>query len=267
MARVLVGTSGYSYQHWKGVLYGPGVPQRLWLDAYASVFTTVELNVTYYSVPKAETFAAWADRTPEGFRFALKGPRTITHYRRLLAVEEPLAAFAERLSHLATKAEVVLWQLPPRMPADAGRLDAFAALLEREMSGMRHAFEFRHDSWFADPVYDVLRARRAALVVAHAPWRAPVEVLTAPFVYLRLHAGGERPDGCYTERELSGWAGSVKRWAASGRDVYAYFNNDPHGCAVHNALRLAELTGAPLGAAPHFQATAHATPLLEEARR
>lgn len=246
MARVLVGTSGYSYRHWRGILYGPGVPQRLWLEAYAGLFTAVELNVTFYRMPDAETFEGWRDRTPPGFAYVLKGPQTITHYRRLLGTGDSLALFAERSAVLGGKLECVLWQLSPKMPADEARLGGFAEALHGAMPGVRHAFEFRHPSWFSRPVYRLLREQGFALVTAHAPWREPVEEATAPFAYLRMHAGAERADGCYTERELAHWSGRVAAWTAGGRDVYAFFNNDPHGCAVRDGVRFAELTHAPL---------------------
>lgn len=236
-ARLLIGTSGYSYRHWRDVFYPRGVPPSRWLEFYADRFDAVELNVTHYRLPQRETFEGWHRRTPDTFRFAVKGPRTITHYRRLLHAEEPLTALLDRASALGDKLAVVLWQLPPSMKADAERLDAFCDLLASRTT-VRQTFEFREESWFAEPVYEVLRAHGYALCVAHSPRLAPRDVLTAPYTYLRFHGGERMYDSAYTAEEIAGWARRVRRRLRAGVDVHAFFNNDPHGYAVHDALAL-----------------------------
>lgn len=244
MPRLLVGTSGYSYPHWRGVLYPEGLPQRSWLERYAQVFPAVELNVTFYRLPSADTFRDWAARTPPAFRFGLKGSRLVTHYRRLAECDEAVGEFLDHACGLSEKLESVLWQLPPTLPADRALLAGFCELLSRQTVRARHAFEFRHESWFAPETYATLEQYSHALCVADAPSRAPIERVTAPFVYVRLHAGAERDDGGYSERELVSWGERARAWLAEGLDVYAFFNNDAEGCAVRDAQRLIALSGA-----------------------
>lgn len=244
MPRFLAGTSGFSYPHWRaGVFYPEGLKQAEELEYYASVFGTVELNTTFYRLPGAGTFEAWRDRTPPGFRFAVKGSRYITHVKRLKDPAEPVRRFLDHASRLGRKLEVVLWQLRPDQKADLGRLESICDALATDAVRARHAFEFRNESWFSEPVYELLRRRRFAAVLAHSPtWRQP-DVVTAPFVYLRFHGGERLYDSEYTKGELAGWAKLVRRRTSEGLDVYAYFNNDPRGYAVRDASRLRELVG------------------------
>lgn len=256
--RILIGTSGWTYPHWRGVLYPPGMPQRVWLETYATEFGAVELNATFYRLPRPEVFAGWARRTPEDFRFAIKASRQITHRRRLADCADTIAWLFAPVARLGRRAEVVLWQLPPDLRADAGRL---AGLLE-DLAGdpvagrLRHAFEFREPSWFAAPVFEVLAAHRAAVVAADHPFtvllpsmRAPrgadLPVLRAPhtadFVYLRRHGPRGRYRGRYSEAMLRAEAGRLRRWAGEGRNVYVFYNNDAEGHAVRNARRLRAL--------------------------
>lgn len=239
-ARLLVGTSGYSYQHWKGVFYPPDVHEPRWLEYYAEHFDAVELNVTFYNLPKPETFTEWHDRTPDGFRFAIKGSRLITHYHRLHDVDEAVATFFDHASGLGGKLDAVLWQLPPRMKPDPERLDAFCALV-KHASPARHAFEFRDPAWFAPETYRVLKRHRCALVLADSPsLKTPAE-LTAPFTYLRFHGGAVLGGSEYSEEELAPWAERARGWLAGGTDVYAFFNNDAHGFALADARRFPAL--------------------------
>jgi uncharacterized protein YecE (DUF72 family) len=241
-ARFLWGTSGYAYDHWRGVFYPPGVRTSDRLAFYAQAFPAVELNVTFYRLPSEKAVGAWHDRTPEAFRFVAKGSRTITHYRRLLNAEEPLRTFLGRMQPLGGKLEALLWQLPPRMKADAERLDAFCGLLHRQAPRVRHAFEFRDDSWEADAVLEVLRRRGCGLVLADREGPLGPPVVTAPFTYLRFHGGTAGGSG-YTEAELRAWARRARGWREEGCDVYAFFNNDAEGHAVADARRFADLMG------------------------
>lgn len=242
MSRLLVGTSGYSYQHWKGVFYPQGLKQAAWLYYYAERFEAVELNVTFYRLPDHEVFEDWRRRTPDGFRFAVKGSRLITHYHRLHDVREAVHTFFRAASGLGNKLEVVLWQLPPKMRADAARLNAFCSLLRR-YSKARQAFEFRQESWFAEETYEVLRRHGYALCIANSPGWETAEEITAPFTYLRFHGGRVLYGSDYSEAELRQWARKARRWLGGGTDVYAFFNNDAHGYALGNARRLRELLG------------------------
>jgi uncharacterized protein YecE (DUF72 family) len=241
---IYIGTSGYNYPHWSGgVFYPREMPQARWLEHYARHFGSVELNVTFYRLPDKSVFQSWHERTPARFAFAIKGNRYITHIKRLKDCREPLARFMRHSSALKEKLHVVLWQLHPRMRADLGRLEAFCKLLRASAKArcVRHAFEFRHESWFCEGVYELLRARNHALCIAHSPRWPRAEIATADFFYLRFH-GGERLYGSnYSEEELGECAAKIRAWLKKGSDVYAYFNNDAQGYAVHNALRLRKL--------------------------
>lgn len=239
-----IGTSGWNYASWRGVLYEPGVPQRRWLERYAEEFDTVELNASFYRLPSAEQFAAWKRRTPRGFVFAVKGSRFITHVKRLRGVEEATATFRAHARALGRKDAVALWQLPPNFACDVDQLAAFCRLLPRR--GLRRqAIEFRHASWYVPEVYELLQRRAIALVLpdsaADPSMTAPELRQTAGFTYVRLHCGrGAR--GSYTARQLERWAEQIAAWLR-GCDVYVYFNNDWEGFAVHNARRLKQILG------------------------
>lgn len=242
--KLLVGTSGYNYKHWgDGVFYPPELSQRNWLEYYAEHFNTVELNVTFYRLPQTSAFLSWEKRTPADFKFALKGSRFITHIKRLKECEDSLSLFFTRANELKEKLEVVLWQLPPGLKKNMERLEHFCQLISenKEAKEVRHAFEFRHHSWFSDDVYSLLQKNNFSLCIAHSnrwPYR---EVVTADFVYLRFHGGEVLYSSNYSEEELSDWAKKAGKWLGEGRDVYAYFNNDAYGYALFNALRFREL--------------------------
>ncbi len=245
MGVLRVGTSGYNYYHWRGKFYPEGLPSRNWLEHYASVFNTVELNVTFYRLPRPTTFARWYSCTPREFTFALKGNRAVTHTRRLRDAAAPVASFFERARELKEKLSVVLWQLPPSLKADLALLQEFCALL-REVPGElapRHAFEFRHPSWFCPEVYALLEKNNFALCIADAPRWPTARLATADFVYIRFHGSEKLYASSYTRQQLEDWAAQISRWLAEGRDVYAYFNNDAEGHAVANARELCTLLG------------------------
>jgi uncharacterized protein YecE (DUF72 family) len=233
---VRIGCSGWNYTHWRDVVYPRGLPARRWLEHYATLFGTVEVNTTFYRLPSTTAVAGWVEQTPAGFVFAVKASRYLTHIKRLTDLDRGVQRFYERIEPLAEAGRLgpVLWQLPPNFHRNDERLEETLAALP----GGRHAFEFRHPSWFADDVYDLLRAHGAALVIADRPEirRFQALELTAGFAFLRFHHGGG--DGSYTHRRLGAWARRIDRWRAQG-DVYAYFNNDWAGYAVENALWLA----------------------------
>jgi len=234
-----IGTSGYQYDHWRGVLYPEGVPKKRWFEVYAETFNTVEINNTFYHLPKAETFDAWRERAPEGFRYVLKYSRYGTHMKRLTGAGGPaghVARFLERADRLGGGLGPILVQLPPNWRANPERLDAF---LDAAPADHRWAVEFRDPSWFSEEVWEVLRRRAAALVI-HDMLRPHPRRVTADWVYLRFHGTADAMPygGNYSPQALSGVARRVKKHLAEGRDVYAYFNNDAEGHAVRNALRL-----------------------------
>jgi uncharacterized protein YecE (DUF72 family) len=234
---VWIGTSGWSYDHWTGVLYPPGTPARDRLALYVAQFDTVELNASFYRWPAETTFASWRRRLPNGFHMSVKAPRGLTHAKRLYEPEVWVDRISSGWHELADRRGVFLVQLGPAQVRDDARLDYF---LSRLPEWMRVAVEFRHPSWHVDPVLDLLRRHEAAYCVisgAALPCRLAA---TADFVYVRLHG----PDahqlyaGSYSDQDLHWWAERIAEWREGGRDVYAYFNNDGGGHAVRNAQRL-----------------------------
>lgn len=243
-SKLFVGTSGYNYRHWgNNVFYPVGLPQRRWLEHYAKSFSSVELNVSFYRLPKKSTFESWYDRTPMDFVFAVKGSRFITHLKKLVHCEEPLCYFFDNASGLKEKLGIVLWQFPPGFHVNEGKLTHFCELLSsNKVAGKtRHAFEFRHHSWFCQTVYDLLSDFNYSLCIAHSTRWPYEEVLTADYVYLRFHGGQTAYGSDYAEEELKRWAAKAKSWLSSRKDVYAFFNNDAHGYAVCDALKLRQL--------------------------
>jgi uncharacterized protein YecE (DUF72 family) len=235
---IRVGCSGWNYADWRGVLYPPGCAQRKWLARYAEVFDTVEINTTFYRLPSVDAVRGWVAQTPPGFTFALKSSRYLTHIKRLTDMERGVARLLERLEPLTATPKMgpMLWQLPGNFRRDDERL-AFA--LEHLPPG-RHAFEFRHPSWFADEVLAALRAHGVALTIGdhpERPWQ-PHE-LTADFSFVRLHYGHRGRRGNYSATELDEWADELERLARRA-DVFAYFNNDWEGFAIRNALGMRE---------------------------
>ena len=238
MASVWVGTSGYVFRHWRGGVF---YPARLRLQDelawYAERFRTVELNNPFYRVPPAETFARWRDATPADFTFAVKVNRLISHTLRLRDAAEPLGTFFAHATVLGTKLGPLLVQLPPHFQLDLPRLEAFLDSVPREH---RWTVELRHPSWQIPAVYEALGRRGVALCVPVGGRVQPDLVTTAPFTYIRMHAGAA-PAGGFTDEQLRPWAAHVRALARSGKDVHVYFNNDREGHAVRDALRLREM--------------------------
>jgi uncharacterized protein YecE (DUF72 family) len=219
------------------VFYPERCPARRWLEFYARHFDTVEVNATFYRLPTVKAVRGWVEQTPDDFVFTVKMSRYVTHIRRLQDLAAGLELFYDRIEPLVgtPKLGPVLWQLPPTFKRDDERL---AAALERLPQG-RHAWEFRHQSWFADEVLELLREHGASLVLAHDARRplGPGE-LTTDWAFLRLHYGARGRRGNYSESELAGWS---MRLRALGVPAYVYFNNDWEGFAPRNALRLKNL--------------------------
>lgn len=233
---LLVGTSGWRYRDWRGVLYPPRVPQRLWLEEYATRFPTVENNNAFYRLPTADTFAAWRRRTPDGFVMAVKAGRYLTHIKRLREPEEPVHRLMDRAAALGDRLGPVLLQLPPNLRADPDTLDACLRCFPRSA---RVAVELRHPSWWQAEreLRVVLERHRSALCWADRASR-PVAPLwrTADWGYLRLHGGRAAPAPHYGRTALRSWAERLRdTWPGDADDVYVYFNNDPGGAAVTDA--------------------------------
>jgi uncharacterized protein YecE (DUF72 family) len=253
---VLVGTSGWQYRDWRGVLYPPGVSQRRWLEHYASQYATVENNGSFYRLPSPQTFADWRARVPADFVMAVKASRYLTHVRRLRDPAEPVGRLLTAAAGLGDRLGPVLLQLPPNLPADPEALDgclrAFAdwrgagrpAPGSPAGSCVRVAVEFRHESWWTERVRDLLARHQAAACWADRLGR-PVSPLwrTAGWGYLRLHEGAAQPPPRYGERALRSWVSRIADAWPDGGEVFVYFNNAPGGAAVYDAAAFAALAG------------------------
>jgi uncharacterized protein YecE (DUF72 family) len=239
---VRVGCSGWNYPHWRERVYPKGCPTSRWLEFYAGLFDTVEVNTTFYRLPKRDSVARWVEQTPGGFVFAVKMSRYITHLKRLSDLEGGIARFYERIEPLAESQKLgpVLWQLPPNFKRNDERL---AAALEQLPTG-RHCFEFREPSWYTGEVYELLREHGVALVIPDSP-RYPFRTLdlTADWTFVRFHHGSRGRRGNYSDTELDEWAQRIDAWRRDA-EVYVYFNNDWEGFAVANSLRLRDLLAA-----------------------
>ena len=239
---IRIGCSGWNYQHWRnGVFYPPRLPPRRWLDFYAQHFDTVEVNVTFYRLPRETAVANWARESPPGFLFTVKMSRYVTHIKRLRDLPPSLELFYSRIRPLVgtPKLGPMLWQLPGTFHRDDERL---AQALEQLPSG-RHCFEFRHESWFVDEVYELLRSHGVALVIGDTPTRPfQAHELTADWTFIRFHQGTRGRNSNYSDRELEEWAARIEDWARRA-EVYAYFNNDRNGYAVRNGLWLKRRLG------------------------
>jgi uncharacterized protein YecE (DUF72 family) len=233
---VHIGCSGWNYQTWKDEFY-EGKPARLWLQHYARFFDTVEVNNTFYRLPLKTSVARWVEETPPQFLLAVKASRYLTHVRRLTDLGGGIERFYERLEPLVRtpKSGPVLWQLPANFRRDDDRLATALAALPTG----RHCFEFRHASWFVDPVYDLLRRHGAALVIGDRPEVKEIQSLelTTDWTYIRFHYGSRGRRGNYSKRELEEWARRLEDWQGEV-EVFAYFNNDWEVFAVRNALWL-----------------------------
>lgn len=236
--KILIGTSGWHYSHWRGPFYPADMPAEKYLRYYAGIFDTVEINNSFYRLPEAETFAEWRDSVPRGFVFTVKASRYITHMKKLKDATEPVENFIERASVLGEKLGPILFQLPPRWKINADRLTDFLSILPE---GLRYAFEFRDSTWFHVSVYEALTKQGAAFCIFDLDRNLSPKKVTADFVYVRLHGPDGAYRGSYPEKTLKEWAEDIKGWRKEGRDVYIYFDNDEAGYAAADAMRLRKL--------------------------
>jgi uncharacterized protein YecE (DUF72 family) len=236
-----IGTSGWVYKHWNGDFYPAGVTGDRQLPYYAERFPTVEINYSFYHLPERKVFEGWRRQSPEGFLFAVKGSRFLTHMKKLKEPEEPLARLMNRAGGLEEKLGPILFQFPHTWHVNVERLTAFLEAL-RPYGQHRFSCEFRHLTWLNEEVFRLLERAGVALCLPVHP-HMPVDVrLTAPWTYVRMHAGREGIG--YKDDELSEWAGHIGQLMDQGADAYVYFNNDIGGHAPRDAVRLREmLTG------------------------
>lgn len=235
-----VGCSGWEYKHWRGDFYPADLPRTRWFEHYAAIFDTVEINNTFYRLPEERTFAAWAERAPAGFVYAVKASRFLTHMKKLKSPEEPLDRLFTRMRPLSGRLGPVLYQLPPGWPLDLPRLEHFLQALPQ---GMRHVMEFRHASWYADEVMGLLEQFNVALCLHDMQGSTTGRERVGPFIYVRFHGATGNYGGGYSDARLAGWAEWLGAQRAAGFDVYAYFNNDVGGHAPRNAGTLRRLMG------------------------
>lgn len=239
---IRIGTSGWSYEHWRGVLYPPESSKARWLSIYLQQFDTVELNASYYRWPRQRTFAGWQQRLPDWGTMSVKAPRHLTHFKRLFQPERWTQRMAADVAQLGHKVGVLLVQLSPTFGPDLPRLDYFLAGLP---SWLRTTVEFRQPDWHHEETFALLQRYGAAYCVMSGAGLPCILRATAPFVYVRLH--GPSPHhlygGSYSDNDMGWWADRIREWQGQGRDVYAYFNNDGGGNAVRNALTLKRFLG------------------------
>jgi uncharacterized protein YecE (DUF72 family) len=239
MSRTFIGTSGWSYDGWRGLFYPEGVPKKQWLGWYATQFQTTEINGSFYRTPSLEAVRAWRDQSPKDFLFAWKASKFITHWKRLGENSiNSIALMQTRLEALAPKVGAVLFQLPPHFSKDCARLASFLEMLPRHYP---YAFEFRHQSWYHDEVFELLRKHDVSLCLSdHHDAPAPWEV-TAQHVYIRGHGPGGRYKDNYPAATLRSWARRIARWREQRRPVFVYFDNDQKSAAPADARRLLDM--------------------------
>ena len=242
MGHIHIGTSGWHYKHWRGPFYPEKLPPDKWLRYYSEHLSSVEINNSFYRLPRAETVMNWREQTPPDFIFAVKAWRLITHLKRLKQPEAALAMFFQVIENFREKLGPILFQLPPHWNCNTERLRAFLGGLPKKH---RYTFEFRNSSWHTPEIYAMLEQHRAAFCLYQlAGFMSPL-ISTANFVYVRLHGPTEKKyQGDYPAEMLQEWAQRARSWRDEGKDVYIYFDNDQAGFAVKNAMTLQEMTAA-----------------------
>lgn len=235
-----VGCSGWVYKHWRGILYPEGLAQRLWFQRYSEEFDTVEINATFYRVPKPETFEGWRNKAPAGFRYAVKVNRFITHLKKLVGVEETLNDFVSLTRKLEPTLGPLLYQLPPSLKLDLERLENFLKLIPSDLGNV---FEFRDKSWYIPELYALLDRYGASFCVHDMRGSNTERIAVGPLAYVRFHGGQGKYWGRYSDEGLLGWTDWIMDQSRQGRAVWCYFNNDIHGHAIHDAQTLKSMVG------------------------
>lgn len=242
MEKIYIGTSGWVYDHWKGVFYPPGLPASRRLEFYAERFKTTEINYSFYQLPRASAFAAWRSQAPGDFVFAAKLSRYITHIRRLKDFKESLDLFLKNAQGLKEKLAVILVQLPPSFKLSEDNLARLEKFLKYSSGKKtRFAVEFRNNSWEREEVYLLLRKYNCAWVIGDSPKLKTTPILTADFVYVRMHGSSVNKNSNYTNDELEELVGKIKKWQRQAKLIFVYFNNDAQGFAPQNASYLLAL--------------------------
>ena len=234
-SQIHVGCSGWVYRHWRGLLYPEGLPQRRWFQRYAEDFDTVEINASFYRLPLASTFDGWREKAPPRFRYAVKVNRFITHMKKLLDCDAPLAKFVALARPLGDKLGPLLYQLPPSLHKDPERLEAFLKLLPPDLE---HVFEFRHKSWYDEEVLALLDCYGVGFVAHDMKGLKSPRWASGRAAYVRFHGTSAKYRGRYHNEQLKDWAHWIVEQRSAGRSGWAYFNNDIGGDAIEDAKTL-----------------------------
>ena len=235
VSQIHVGCSGWVYKHWRGLLYPEGLPQKRWFERYAEEFDTVEINASFYRLPLATTFEGWREKAPEGFHYAVKVNRFITHMKKLIDCEEETNRFIELARPLGEKLGPLLYQLPPSLHKNLERLDAFLARLPNDLE---HVVEFRHRSWYDEEVLALLDRHGVGFVAHDMRGLVTPRWASGRTAYVRFHGSGGRYSGRYSDEVLLGWTDWCLKQVRSGKSCWCYFNNDMHGHAIEDARTL-----------------------------
>lgn len=238
--KIHIGTSGWHYKHWVGTFYPEGTKAGSQLDYYLKFFKTVEINNSFYRVPQPMTFINWRNSVPEDFVFAVKANRFFTHLKKLKVERADIERFVEKVDQLESKTGPILFQLPPRWKINPERLEEFLAKLP---SHHRYTLEFRDQTWYDEKVYDLLQRFKVAFCIYELAGHLSPLMVTADFVYVRLHGPGDKYQGNYSKEKLQEWATYCLQWQQEGKDVYIYFDNDESGHAAYNARDLLQRVG------------------------
>jgi len=241
---IRIGCSGWNYRHWRGAFYPAGLPVKRWFQFYATQFDTVEINNSFYRLPKAETFDAWRWQAPPGFCYAVKANRFITQAKKLKDCAEPIARMMSQTVHLEPVLGPILYQLPPALGINLDRLEAFLGSLPANLT---HVFEFRHKSWYVDKTAALLDRHGAGFVCHDFPGVASPRCATGRVCYLRFHGATGKYFGRYSDAALAGWSDWLVEQHRRGRAIWAYFNNDIEAAAPADALTLKAMVGQVLG--------------------
>ncbi len=242
-AEIYIGTSGWSYLHWwNGVFYPKEIKQNKWLEYYTNYFDTVEINSTFYRIPKEKTVENWKNRVPENFTFIVKASRIITHLKRLEGIEETLTNFLNICSGFKEKLGPVLFQTPPSLKISKENLLNLLDIIKNRptYNNLKIVFEFRNRTWFCNEIFDILQKTNSSLCFSDMPNFEIDEPVTSDFVYIRKHGAHNKYSSSYSDDELKIEADKIKNWKKKDKNVYIFFNNDAYGYAVKNALKLIE---------------------------
>jgi uncharacterized protein YecE (DUF72 family) len=248
--KLYIGTSGWVYGHWEGIFYPEDLSPKDKLKYFSKYFKTTEINYSFYHLPRPSTYQKWYLETPRDFIFAVKASRFITHVKRLKEVKEAWKTFIENALNLKEKLGPILFQFPSSFQEtceNLKRLEGFLQIFRGSTSeDLRGAFEFRHESWCDEKVYNLFKKYKVAWVIADSPgwrvgWSPKAEVVTCDFVYVRMHGSKVLFSSNYTKKELENLTQKIKKWLSQNLDVYIYFNNDAMGYAIENAKELLKL--------------------------